>query len=280
MMMISDSKLLLGYDYDAWYLQGAKEPISIEFSRSYNSSLICQGLSGSGKSLSILTIMARLSKFEGIVFFADFKQDDNFTFLRDCPRYYPYYQAEEALEAVYSILQLRQSGKDSSRYPVTLIFDEYMAFVLSLLSFDKKKAERVMRQVGELLMLGRSLNIRLWCLGQRGDALVFPSGSRINFGVCIFLGAALRSSYEMFMPKEFIDKVGDRHFKAGEGVVILQGSQMRFIKMPIVKDENKLQALCIDAITRPIVDGDDGEAVKSPTSDIVLPDVHTHKQAR
>lgn len=29
MMMISDSNLLLGYDYDAWYLQGTKEPISV-----------------------------------------------------------------------------------------------------------------------------------------------------------------------------------------------------------------------------------------------------------
>ena len=46
-------------------------------------------------------------------------------------------------------------------------WDEYMANILSLQGIDKKKAEGVMRKVSEILMLGRSLSVRLVISCQR-----------------------------------------------------------------------------------------------------------------
>ena len=79
----------------------------------------------------------------------------------------------------------------------------------------------------------------------------------------------------MLLSKEQIDRIGDRSFRAGEGVLLLQGVDLRFIKMPRIKDERSLQELCIEALTRTIPEGADGEAVEAPRR-LVLPDVSTH----
>ena len=76
----------------------------------------------------------------------------------------------------------------------------------------------------------------------------------------------------MLIPKEYIDEIGDRNFKRGEGVALLQGSELRFIKIPMVRNMEKMQQICIDALTReesPVEGG--GEAASPQTVGIVLP---------
>ena len=248
--MMKQSKLLLGYDFEQWYTYGEKEPITTDISPNTNSHILICGMSGSGKSYLTNQIFARLCVSGGKIYFADYKQEDSFQHLRGCPRYYPYNKTLEALEEVYTILQNRQSGEDKSREPITLIWDEYVSNVLALLSINKKKAETVMRQVSELLMLGRSLSVRLVCACQRPDSVVFPVGSKVNYGVTVIIGAAIKSIYEMLLPKEYIENIGNRQFKVGEGVVLLQGTKMQFIKVPIVRDEQRLKQICIEALSK------------------------------
>lgn len=251
--MMKNSKILLGYDYDKWYGYGVKEAVETDISTNKNSHTLICGMSGSGKSYLTNIYFARLcieSGIEGQVYFADFKQDDQFSYLRGCTRYYPYDKTLEALDIVYDILHNRQSGEDASRYPITLIWDEYMANVLALQGIEKKKADVVMRKVSEILMLGRSLAVRIVISCQRPDATAFPTGSRLNYGVVIIVGAAIKSIYEMLIPKEYIENIGDRQFKVGEGVVLLQGSEIRYIKVPMVRDIEKMQKICIEALTR------------------------------
>lgn len=247
------SNLVLGYDFDKWYGYGVKEPIVADISTKTNSHTLLCGMSGSGKSFATNILSAKsvlASNTQGKVYFADFKQDDQFAYLRECPRYYPYNRSIEALEIVYDILHKRQSGEDKFRHPITLIWDEYMANILSIQNTEKKKADEVMRKVSEILMLGRSLAVRLVISCQRPDASAFPSGSRLNYGVIMILGAPIRSIYEMLIPKEYIDAIGERKFGVGEGVVLLQGSQLRFIKIPVVRDVDRMKQICIDALTK------------------------------
>ena len=107
-----------------------------------------------------------------------------------------------------------------------------------------------MRKVSEILMLGRSLAVRLVISCQRPDAAAFPTGSRLNYGVIIIVGAPIRSIYEMLIPKEYMDKIGNRQFKTGEGIALLQGAEMHYIKVPVIRNETKMQKICIDALTR------------------------------
>lgn len=252
-MTIPSDELLIGYDYDAWYGYAKKIPVCVDVSAKINSHALICGMSGSGKSYLINQYLARICLRDGedsIVYFADFKQDDSFSHLRGCPRYYPYDKTIEALDEVYDIMHKRQCGEDTSKYFVTLIWDEYIANILSISGKDKKKAGVVMNKVSEIIMLGRSLFIRLIIATQRPEASGFPSGSRINFGQIIIVGASIESVYSMLMPKELIEKVGNRKFHAGEGVMLWQGSELKFIKVPVIRDEEKMKAICINALTR------------------------------
>lgn len=252
-MMTTSNELLIGYDYDAWYGYGDKVPVTTDASTKTNSHILLAGMSGSGKSYATNQLFAKICLRGGsdsVCYFADFKQDDTFTHLRECPRYYPYDRTIEVLDIVYDIMHRRQCGEDKSRNYITLIWDEYMANILALLGKEKKKAEAVMQKVSEILMLGRSLAVRLVIVCQRPDATAFPMGSRMNFGVIIIVGASIESVYSMLMPKELIEKIGNRQFGTGEGVVLLQGSDLHFIKVPVIRDEEKMKKICIDALTR------------------------------
>lgn len=251
-MTIPSNDLFIGYDYDAWYGYSEKVPVSVDASTKNNTQTLICGMSGSGKSYLTNQYFARICLHGGndsVIYYADFKQE-NFSYLRECPRYYPYDRTIEALDEVYEIMHKRQCGEDTSRHFVTLIWDEYMANILALLGTEKKKAEAVMHKVSEILMLGRSLAVRLVIVCQRPDASAFPTGSRLNFGVIIIVGATLESIYSMLMPKELIEKVGSREFHTGEGVMLWQGSELHFIKVPVVRDEEKMKAICIEALTR------------------------------
>lgn len=252
-MMNSDApKLLtLGYDLDAWNGYGAKIPITTDISPAANSHILICGMSGSGKSYFENALFAKLIMAEpsGEYHFADYKGDDSFAYLRGCcSRYYSYKNTLQALDAVYSRLNARQSGEDESNHPITLIWDEYMANILSLVNEDKKAAAVVMNKVSEILLLGRSLSVRLITTMQRPDAVAFPSGSRLNYGVVVVLGAAIKSIYEMLLP-DFMEQVKGRAFGQGEGVVLLQGSQLHSIKVGTVQNSERLRQLCVKVLS-------------------------------
>ncbi|RGG07781.1 hypothetical protein DWY83_05960 [Coprobacillus sp. AF27-24BH] len=141
-------------------------------------------------------------------------------------------------------MHLRQEGVDKSRTPIVLVFDEYVAFILSL---EKKQKEEVMSKIGEILMLGRSLKVSLVLACQRPDASVFPQGSRVNFGVIIVLGSAIKSIYDMVLPKELTMDTNYK-FDAGEGVILLQSRDLKFIKFPIVINNERLYEICQEAL--------------------------------
>lgn len=244
--------ITLGYDLDAWTKFGIKDPITFDISSGNNSHIFLCGMSGAGKSYYEHQILYKLALAEpdGEILFADYKQDDTFDCYRKCPSYYSYRRTLKALEVLHGRLLARQSGEDTSRNPVTLIWDEYVAQILNLLSEDRKTAATIMGAVSEVLMLGRSLGpIRLISSCQRPDAMVYPAGSRLNYGVVVVLGAAVRSIYEMLLP-DHMEQIKGRQFGRGEGVVLLQGSTLRYIKVPTVRDEQRMRQICIEALSR------------------------------
>lgn len=123
-MTTSESNLNVAYDYDEYVYYGNKVSITSPIDGTSNSHMLLTGMSGSAKSSCLLVIFGRLIQLEeqGIYYFADFKQDDMFEFLRGTKRYYPFKRCAEAVDVVYEILLKRQSGEDKTRYPVTLIF--------------------------------------------------------------------------------------------------------------------------------------------------------------
>ena len=249
-MMPTSKPLPLGYDLDAFNDYGDKTPITTPITPDTNSHILICGMSGSGKSYFESQLFARLARAEpgSEFYFADYKAEDAFAYLQDCPRYCAYKNTLYALDAVYDRLNARLSGEDETRNPVTLIWDEYIANILALYNEDKKRAAVVMNQVSEILLMGRSKSVRLIVSCQRPDAVAFPVGSRLNYGVVVILGAAVRSIYEMLMP-DHMDKIKGREFGQGEGAVLLQGSYLHFVKVPQTKDIEGLEAVCRGALS-------------------------------
>lgn len=249
-MMMNCNILGLGNHLDIWNAYGIKQPILIDITPTTNNHILISGMSGSGKSYAEIGLFAHfiLACSGCECYFADFKQDDSFYYLRESTRYYPYKRTLEALDIVYDKFQKRQSGEDTTRHAIILVWDEYVANILALQSEDKKYASIVMNKVAEILMMGRTMNIKFICSCQRPDASVFPSGSRYNFGVIMILGASNKIVYEMLIP-EFIDRTKGREFHKGEGVVLLEGATLNFIKIPTIRDETKLQELCMKALS-------------------------------
>ena len=234
-------KLVLGYDLDRWTQYNEQEKIAVDLSPENNSHILLCGMSGSGKSYLENAILAKivLADPNGEVHFADYKGDSAFSYLRGCPRYYFYRDTLEALEIVYNRMLARQSGKDNSTHSVTLIWDEYMAQILALQSEDKKAAAVVMNRVSEILLLGRSLSVRIVTAIQRPDAAAFPAGSRMNYGIVVVLGSSAKSIYEMLLP-DFKEQLAGRTFKRGEGIVVFQGAELRYLKVPVVGNHKRM----------------------------------------
>lgn len=85
--MTKNNSLKLGYDYDAWHGYGQRDVLFTDISLKTNSHMILCGMSGSGKSYALVWCLKMLilaSPPEAEYFFADFKQDDSFAFLRGC----------------------------------------------------------------------------------------------------------------------------------------------------------------------------------------------------
>jgi len=207
-------------------------------------------MSGSGKSYAEQGYLAKLAlaQSDAEFFFSDYKGDDSFAYLRNCKRYCSFKSTLENLDCVYNRLNSRLSGEDETRHPITLVWDEYMANILALTAEDKKLATTVMGKVSEILLMGRSMSVRFLCSCQRPDAVAFPVGSRLNYGIVVILGAYIRSIYEMLMP-DHKEQVEGREFGRGEGVALLQGSDLHFIKIPTVKDAGRMEEIFKQALS-------------------------------
>ena len=236
-----------------WMDYGTQVPILADISTHENSHTLLTGMSGSGKSTLLLRMLALIIRTIPTceIHFGDYKQEEIFSFLRhENLRYYGFHAVTDAINLVYDKLQARIANTDTTKNPVILVIDEYVSYMASLQNTDKKMASSMMCKIAEILLMGRSLDIRIICTCQRPDAVVFPLGSRLNYGFIICLGASLKSTYEMLLPDaEYFDKIGDRKFSKGEGIMLIQNSELLFIKIPKPDNMDKIKELCIKGLS-------------------------------
>ena len=245
--------MIYGYNMGIFTETGLKIPIQLDLSDHCN--LLLTGCSGSGKSYALLYLLGSVLKSnEDIeIFFCDFKNSYDFSFLEDYPHYYSGDNCYDGITEYYRVFcSARQQREFTKKH--LLICDEYPSLVNYLQGKDKanktKYASEVLSAISELLCLGRGINFYTWIVTQRADNSLFVNGARDNFMVVIGLGRLSKEQKSMLFSGE---ELPERIYKKGEGVLLADGHPLLEVKFPLIKnvDDWKRHILSILRSTPP-----------------------------
>ena len=155
---------------------------STEVVEAYN--YLATGSTGSGKSTFLHVVMSiyglHLPVGSYKMFLLDFKQDKTFSKFRNTKNYFAYNEVTKGFKIIENEMKKRQAQDPETRdkYPIVVIFDEYVAWLNSM---DKKDMESYKKRFANVLFLARNLNIKIIVGIQRADASNFSVGARDHF---------------------------------------------------------------------------------------------------
>lgn len=227
----------IGYDYTIWTSYQLKQELTIEL-RSHPS-LLLTGSSGTGKSYALKYLLSNLLSSQVELSFCNFKRSEDFHFLSGYEKYYTYLDCTNGLQMLYDTFKKRQNSDTEfdGTYHI-LVFDEFPAFILSETMKDKKTAEKYKMMISEILMLGRSYGFGIWLVMQRPDSAFLANGARDNFHTTISLGNLSKEAKSMLYSGEDLP---DRVYKVGEGICWIDGTGIKEIKFPKIRDMSALE---------------------------------------
>lgn len=198
------------------------------------------GASGSGKSYALLYLLGKLLQDspQTIITFCDFKNSEDFKFLKDYPNYYSGNDCYTGIIKYYDdFCNARMQGENKTRH--LLVVDEYPAMINYLTTKDKqektKKAGDILSAVAEILMLGRGMKYGIWIVTQRPDSFLFEKGARENFMViCALLGGRFSKEQRAMIADG--EEIPERIYRIGEGILISDGNPTQEIAYPRIKN--------------------------------------------
>ena len=116
--------------------------------------LLVIGATGTGKTVVIKIILAKISKLENAtVWLLDFKKLD-FQEFANSPHYFGYTDCLQGLKDYYAVFKAQQEAGIVGA-PNYLVIDEWGSFIMSL---PRPEAEKAKSLLVELIMLGRGYN--------------------------------------------------------------------------------------------------------------------------
>ena len=228
--------MIFGYDNTIYQQTGLKIPITHDIATHCH--LLITGGSGSGKSYALLYLLGMLLKDspDTVIYFCDFKNSEDFSFLENYKYYYSGNDCYKGIMQYYQAFSNARTNRDTKKRHI-LIADEYPSLINFLQMQDKanktKLANDILAAISEILMLGRGIKFSCWIITQRPDSTLFNSGSRDNFMIIIGLGRMSREQKGMVFSGEDIP---DRIYRQGEGLILADGSPLREIKYPYITD--------------------------------------------
>lgn len=228
----------LGYDLIT------EQPITAEIAETGH--LCCVGGTGSGKSVSTLYFLWQLLKNYSVeLYIADFKKSGDYAGITE--NYAEFEEVTGLIEEFYA--EFERTPENNKAIKIILI-DEYSGYMVWLMQNDKQKVETIKRYISNVLMLGRSRHCFVWCIQQRISASLFPAGIGAidNFQICIGLGRLSVESRKSLFAGEHLEDMNfekDYHPKTGQGLILIDGQELKPIQIPYIGDKEKLKALLV-----------------------------------
>lgn len=208
--------------------------------------LCCVGGTGSGKSVATLYLLFQLLKNYSVkLYISDFKKSGDYAGITE--QFAEFQNVSELIEDFYT--EFEKTPENNPTIKVMLI-DEYAGYMVWLTQNDKKKAEEIKGKISNILMLGRSRHCFVWCIQQRITASLFPAGIGAidNFQICIGLGRlSVESRKSLFAGEHLEDTEFEQqyHPKTGQGLILIDGQELKAIQIPYISDKEKLKALLV-----------------------------------
>ena len=241
-IMAGNGSVCWGYGLDLWFKYGIK--VGIDLPINSHCHAILSGASGSGKSTALLYLLGRLLQANsnpGIcLYICDFKNSDDFRFLKGHEHYYTADDVYDGVMNYYAAFTNARENMENNNLPrYCLIIDEYPALISHLQMQDKinktKKANDILNVISQILMLGRGVanGFGLWLVMQRPDSTFLPNGARDNFMVSLGLGFLSPEGRRMLFPSMDIP---DKTLKIGEGWLLADGHDIKAVKYPLISN--------------------------------------------
>lgn len=231
----------LGYDLLDFSELGIKIPVQVKIGKNISSILIA-GKSGSGKSLSVRWyIWQLLRERESLVYIADYKAGEEYEAFEGSPSYASGEKAFDMINDFYQFFTEVRNRKFRLRQHYTLLIEEYYGLLTYAENQSKKLKTELMAKIGEILAVGRGLNIGVIVALQRADASLFTSGTREQFQCVCSFGRCSSEQFRMLGFNSELESNPTSRYGAGEALVLIDGQEsIKEIKVPFIKNEEVL----------------------------------------
>lgn len=200
--------------------------------------LLCVGQTGSGKSYALSVILAIYARAipDVSITISDYKHS-LLAPLAHSQNYYGYDKAVEGITLFYEEFKERLAAHDPERnnHTMILLIDEYSALIGSQ---DKKGAEELKTMVGNMLLMSRSLGMKIIVGMQTAHSEHFKTGARDQFHGILALGNLSKEQKQMLCP-DYKEKMGD-HNSVGEGYLLINEKDIERVKISKIKDMETL----------------------------------------
>lgn len=252
------SPIAIGFDLDMWEKHGIRLPLYVPLEKNLHWQ-IC-GNSGSGKSyLTLMLLRNILEEYQTDikVWFMDFKNSDDFSFMRGYSHYYTGTGCADGLEDFYAEYQKVKDGEIQDNTIRLMLFDEWAGFQIWETQQNKKQAERYRGYLLEILLMGRSMLCGAWVIMQRNDAKYIEG--REQMFVTIVLGKMSREMKQMIMQGEELEQ--KEVYSCGEGIIRMDSIGTKFIKVPKLRSIRHVKQQIWDCLAQADTAGGGGGEV-------------------
>ena len=230
-------EMILGYNRNDWEQFQIKNPVEIVLPKK-TSNILIAGKSGSGKSLSARWYLWQLlHNRESLVYIADYKAGEELPF-EGLSSYASGEKAFDMINDFYQFFTEVRNHKIRLKEHVSLFIEEWFGLLTYAENQSKKLKTELMAKIGEILAVGRGLNIGIMLCVQRADASHFSAGMREQFQVVNCMGRCSTEQFRMLGFNGELESNPTSRYGAGEALVLIDGQEsIKEIKVPFIKNE-------------------------------------------
>lgn len=232
--------MILGYNRNDWEQFQIKNPVEIVLPKK-TSNILIAGKSGSGKSLSARWYLWQLlHNRESLVYIADYKAGEELPF-EGLSSYASGEKAFDMINDFYQFFTEVRNHKIRLKEHVSLFIEEWFGLLTYAENQSKKLKTELMAKIGEILAVGRGLNIGIMLCVQRADSALFSSGAREQFQCVMNFARCSSEAFRMLGFSGELESNPTSRYGAGEALVLIDGQEsIKEIKVPFIKNEEVL----------------------------------------